>query len=173
MFPVAVRRRVSTATVLLTMSGNRFRARYDSEVASLNQINLCHLDLPHRPAAAGPGGFAELLARTWQASLSAHRYAYYDPVAMAQAFAGQGHDLASAPRVVLLRQRSVAATRIRTGANGSARATHDDDRMKLLSWDAAPARFAWRCRFQVMDASDGVSLVVTAVQIESCCGVSR
>lgn len=196
---IAARYRVSTATVLLaaiaaevtkrsgldrcglvTMSSNRFRPRYDTAVASLNQIGLCHLDLPGRSAAAdqpgglchldlppgpdttGPGGFAELLTRTWQASLSAYRHAYYDPLAMAQAFAAAGHDLASAlaPYCFVndLRLPHEPGPMPTIGPGQLLSLT----RRSMLSWDAVPARFAWRCRFQVMDAPDAVALVVTA-----------
>lgn len=179
---IAARHRVSTATVLLAviaarvaaragldrcglvmMSSNRFRARYDTAVASLNQIGLCQLDLPARSAqVTDRAGFADLLTGAWQASLAAYRHAYYDPVALARAFAAQGHDLAGAlaPYCFVNDLRlpheagpvpAVPPGRLRAMTEGTS-----------LTWDVAPARFAWRCRFQVMDAPDGLALVVTA-----------
>ncbi|SCL26661.1 Condensation domain-containing protein [Micromonospora pallida] len=167
---LAARHGVSSSTVLLaataaalsadgpevcgivTMANNRFQPAYDTAISKLNQIGLCRVDLTGRP------DFAALLRRTRQASLDAYRHAYYDPIAMARAFAEHGYDHGTgfAPFCYL----------------NDIRLPHDVSTSTVGALRAAPAggfrwvedleRFAWRCRIQVVDAPGAVELVVTA-----------
>jgi hypothetical protein len=81
---------------------------------------------------------------------------------MAQAFAGAGHALASA----LAPYCFVNDLRLprESGPVGPVplRQLQAMTERSVLSWEAAPVRFAWRCRFQVLDAPDAVALVATA-----------
>jgi hypothetical protein len=169
---LAARHQVSSSTVLLaataavlsadgpevcgivTMANNRFQPEYDTAISKLNQIGLCRVDLTGRPDVA------ELLRRTRQASLDAYRHAYYDPIALARAFAEHGYDHGTAlgpfcylndirlPHPVPAGAVEPDAATLR--AAGSFR------------WVEDLERFAWRCRIQVVDAPGAVELVVTA-----------
>ncbi|WP_416904025.1 condensation domain-containing protein [Micromonospora echinospora] len=142
------------AVGIFTMANNRFQPEYDTAISKLNQIGLCRVDLTGRP------DFAELLRRARQASLDGYRHAYYDPLALAQAFADHGYDYgtALAPFCYLNDIRlphdvpsDVAGPDESTlGVAGSFR------------WLEELDRFAWRCRIQVMDAPGAVELAVTA-----------
>ncbi|MFY1698436.1 MULTISPECIES: condensation domain-containing protein [unclassified Solwaraspora] len=172
---VAARYGVSTATVLLaaialavadragtdgcglvTMSSNRFRVHHRTAVASLNQIGLCHLDL------TGRRRLTDLLGPTWQAALAAYRHAYYDPATLAAAFAARGHHLASAlaPHCYVNDLRLPRESGPAPVADRAALWAATD--RSVLTWLPAPDRFAWRCRWQVMDDPGGAALVVTA-----------
>ena len=93
--PVAARAGVESSAVLLTafamavssvtgiapllvqlVVGNRFRQGLADTVSPVIQTGLCLLDL------AG-ADFDEALRRTWRASLSGHKHAYYDPADLA------------------------------------------------------------------------------------------
>ncbi|MFI6822840.1 condensation domain-containing protein [Micromonospora sp. NPDC050187] len=170
---LAARHRVTSSTVLLaataaalragggpevagifTMANNRFQPEYDAAISKLNQIGLCRVDLAGRP------DFAELLRRARQASLDAYRHAYYDPLALAQAFADHGYDYgtALAPFCYL--------NDIRLPHDVPADVTGPDEPTLRTAgsfrWLEELDRFAWRCRIQVIDAPGAVELAVTA-----------
>ncbi|WDZ83589.1 condensation domain-containing protein [Micromonospora cathayae] len=171
---LAARYRVSNATVLLaavadvlpgdgadargifTMGNNRFQPEYDTAISKLNQLGLCRIDLTGRP------DFADLLTRTKQASLDGYRHAYYDPLAMAAAFAGHGIDYGTALAPFCF------FNDIRLPQEVPAGVTAPDAATLRAARDASPfrwleelERFAWRCRIQVVDAPGAVELVVT------------
>ncbi|MFI6229744.1 condensation domain-containing protein [Micromonospora echinospora] len=142
------------AVGIFTMANNRFQPEYDTAISKLNQIGLCRVDL------TGPPDFAELLRRARQASLDGYRHAYYDPLALAQAFADHGYDYgtALAPFCYLndIRLPHDVPSDV-AGPNESTLGTAGS-----FHWLEELDRFAWRCRIQVMDAPDAVELAVTA-----------
>ncbi|MEU4565175.1 condensation domain-containing protein [Micromonospora sp. NPDC023956] len=170
---LAARHRVSSSTVLLaataaalrpgsgpavcgifTMANNRFQPDYDTAISKLNQIGLCRVDLTGRP------GFAEMLRRARQASLDGYRHAYYDPLALAGAFADHGYDYgtALAPFCYLNDIRLPHDV-------PPAPAGPDEPALRTAGsfrWLEELDRFAWRCRIQVVDAPGAVELAVTA-----------
>ncbi|MGA3539830.1 condensation domain-containing protein [Micromonosporaceae bacterium DT194] len=168
---LAIRYRTSTATAILaataavsaaragaqtsgvmTMANNRFPPGYAEVISKLNQIGLCRVDLTGRP------DFAELLARTRRGALAGYRHAYYDPAALAHAFAGEDNDLATALApfcclndIRLPRPEPVSLPGGDTATPGT------------FTWADPPAAFGWRCRIQIVDGVPGtLGLVITA-----------
>lgn len=173
---LAARHRVSSPTVLLaataavldaeggaggcgifTMANNRFQPAYDTAISKLNQLGLCRIDVAARP------DFAELLTRTRKASLDGYRHAYYDPLAMAAAFAGHGHDYGTALAPFCFFNDIRLPHEVPADAAGPDPATVRAARAaSTFAWWEELDRFAWRCRIQVVDAPGAVQLVVTA-----------
>lgn len=166
---LAARHRTSNATVLLaataaalgaeddtggcgivTMANNRFQPEYDTAISKLNQIGLCRIDLTGRP------DFAELLRRTRQAALDAYRHAYYDPLAIAAAFAEHGYD----HHTMLGPLCYLNDIRLPHDPPGDREATPPPP-AGTFRWQAELDWFAWRCRVQVVDAPGAVDLVAT------------
>ncbi|MBO4204599.1 condensation domain-containing protein [Micromonospora echinofusca] len=172
---IAARHGVSTSTVLLaataavtaalgghdvcgivTMANNRFPPRYDTAISKLNQFGICRIDLSDRP------DFTALLPRAAQAALDAYRHAYYDPDALAVAFAELGHDSHRmlAPFCYLNDIRLPhEPDRAHTGPDeATLRAAVARSEFR---WREELAGFVWRCRIQIVDAPGAVELVVT------------
>ncbi|MEH1016186.1 condensation domain-containing protein [Micromonospora sp. CPCC 206060] len=172
---IAARHGVSSSTVLLaataavttamdgqdvcgivTMANNRFPPQYDTAVSKLNQFGICRIDLADRP------DFAALLPRAEQAALDAYRHAYYDPDALAVAFAELGHDShwMLAPFCYLNDIRLPHEP-------GSAHTGPDEATLRAAAarstfrWLEELDGFVWRCRIQIVDAPGAVELVIT------------
>ncbi|MFG2062356.1 condensation domain-containing protein [Micromonospora sp. NPDC048871] len=172
---VAARNRTSTANVILAataagltgdgqqtcgivvMANNRFQPGHAEAIGTLNQIGLCRLDLSGRP------GFTELLSRAGRAALDAYRHAYYDPAVWERTFTDLGHDHRTflAPYCYLNDARLLREVDPgRSGPDAAGLRTMLSD--SRFRWLAELEQFPWRCRLQVLDAPEGVELVVTA-----------
>lgn len=136
---------------IITMANNRFQPAYDTAISKLNQIGLCRIDLTGRP------DFADLLRRTRQATLDAYRHAYYDPLALAAAFAEHGYD----HQTMLAPFCYLNDIRLPDDRPGDHAGTATPPATGTFRWQAELDRFAWRCRIQVVDAPGAVELVAT------------
>lgn len=173
---LAVRHRVTSATVLVaataamisawsgtevcgihSMSSNRAFPGYRDAIAKLNQVGLLVLDLRDRPS------FADLLPRVRRAALSAYRHAYYDPVRLDQELAAAGHVHPDGvnPHCFL------NDIRLATDGEVSGRATGEAEvraamRQSSFSWAARLDRYTWRARVEIFDMPAGIGVALTA-----------
>jgi len=174
---LAERRDVTTSTVLLaataammgvytghptcglvTIVNNRHQAGHDEVVASISQLGLVVLDVPNR-APADPAGLADLLPATWQAALTAYRFAYYDPNQKDRALreSGRGGEVDVDPYCCFNDVRGNVVEATPSGVDDPA-SLLDRSTVQRRDWEEC----SWRFLLAVRHAPDGVCLALTA-----------
>ena len=147
----------SSTCGLITIVNNRHQAGNDEVVAPISQLGLVVLEVPTR-VPADPAGLADLLPATWQAALTAYRFAYYDPNQKDRALreSGRGGEVDVDPYCCFndVRGNEVEATLSDVDPAGLL----DRSTVQRRDWEEC----SWRFLLAVRPAADGICLSLTA-----------
>jgi hypothetical protein len=143
---------------LVTIVNNRHQAGNDVVVAPISQLGLVVLDVPTR-VPADPAGLADLLPATWQAALTAYRFAYYDPNQKDRALreSGRGGEVDVDPYCCFNDLRGNDVEDVPSDVDDPA-GLLDRSMVQRRDW----AECSWLFLLAVRPAADGVCLALTA-----------